>query len=179
MDDLIPISAINDFLFCPHSLYYHSLYSSFNEKTYHQKPQIEGRLNHVSVDSGKYTTSRCCLQGLPVYCERYGLVGKIDTFFVDTGILVERKTKVKRIYDGYRYQLYAQFFALTEMGYKVEQLFIHSLTDNKRYPIPIPNQADVAAFEQVLTSMRSFDIAKSQHVCNPKTHETSIYKELY
>lgn len=47
------------------------------------------------------------LQGVSVYCEKYNLVGKIDVFDEKTGILTERKKKIKTVYDGYIYQIYA------------------------------------------------------------------------
>lgn len=179
MDDYIPISAINDFLFCPHSLYYHAIYSGFDKNIYHDAPQVEGELRHKNIEAGAYSTRKTCLQGLSVYSDRYRLVGKIDTFFVDTGDLVERKTKVKKIYDGYRYQLFGQYFALLEMGYVVKKLFIHSLTDNKRYSIALPNKEETRAFEQVLRSIRSFNIAKAECTCSKNKHENNIYRELY
>ena len=49
------------------------------------------------------------LQGISVYCEKYNLVGKIDVFDEKTGILTECKKKIKTVYDGYIYQIYAQY----------------------------------------------------------------------
>ena len=65
------------------------------------------------------------LQGVSVYCEKYNLVGKIDVFDEKTGILTERKKKIKTVYDGYIYQIYAQYFSLIEMGYKVNELRLY------------------------------------------------------
>ena len=39
-----------------------------------------------------------------------------------------------------KYQLYAQYFCLREMGYEVEKLKLYSLDDNKVYEIPLPNE---------------------------------------
>lgn len=179
MDDYIPISALNDFLFCPHSLYYHALYASFDESVYHQKPQVEGRLRHSIIDTQTYSTRKDCLQGLSVCSQRYRLVGKIDTFFADTGVLVERKTRVKRIYDGYRFQLFGQLFALREMGYMVNSLALHSLLDNKRYAIDMPRVTDIEAFESLLDQIRSFDPSASQCACSDAKRHQNIYQELY
>ena len=179
MDDYIPISAINDFLFCPHSLYYHGLYTSFDQKVYQDTPQVEGTLRHATVHNGTYSTRKDCLQGMFVYCEQYLLVGKIDTFFADSGELIERKSKVKHIYDGYKFQLFAQFFALSEMGYTVNHLSIHSLTDNKHYSIELPNTEVIIAFESTLKAIRSFDITKTACTCSENKHHNNIYKELY
>jgi len=179
MDDYIPISALNDFLFCPHSLYYHALYSNFNEMIYHQKPQVEGRLRHATVDKGTYSTRKDCLQAISVCSEKYRIVGKIDTFLVDSGVLVERKTRVNRIYDGYRYQLYAQMFSLREMGYVVKKLYIHSLVDNKRYQIDMPNGEELVKFEELIGRIRCFDITNAVCTCSDTKRHQNIYQELY
>ena len=69
------------------------------------------------------------LQGIGIYCEKYNLVGKIDVFDTKSGILTERKKKVTKIYDGYVFQIYAQYFSLIEMGYKVVKLHLYSMDD--------------------------------------------------
>ncbi|MCR4311188.1 MAG: type V CRISPR-associated protein Cas4, partial [Candidatus Taylorbacteria bacterium] len=80
MEPYIQISKINDFVYCPVSIYLHSLYENFNTKTYHQTPQIAGTLNHESIETRTYTTSRRFIMGLDVSSERYNLVGKIDLY---------------------------------------------------------------------------------------------------
>ena len=166
MEPYIQISKINDFMYCPVSIYLHSLYENFNTKTYHQTPQIAGNINHEAIESGTYTTSSNFVMGMEVSSERYNLVGKIDIYDKRRQALVERKTRVKTIYPGYRYQLYAQYFCMMEMGYEVKSLFIHSLEDNKRYRIPIPRKKERKEFEDVLRRMREFDMKDMQkHSC--------------
>ena len=48
--------------------------------TYHASPQVRGRLNHTTVDTGTYASEKQYLQGEEVYSEQYGLVGKIDLY---------------------------------------------------------------------------------------------------
>lgn len=156
MESYIQISKINDFFYCPVSIYLHSLYENFNTKTYHQTPQIAGTLNHESVEKDTYSTSRRYVCGLEVGSERYNLVGKIDIYDRERKCLIERKTRIKTIYPGYRYQLYAQYFCMKEMGFDVRELFIHSLEDNKRYKIPTPKKKERGEFEEVLRKMREF-----------------------
>lgn len=158
MQDFIQISKINDFIFCPFSIYLHGIYENFSEKTYHSSYQTRGKLKHESVDTGKYSTSKNVLQGLEIYSEKYGLVGKIDTFDAKDGKLIERKNKITGVYDGYRYQLYAQYFCLLEMGYDVREISLYSISDNKSYPIPLPGEAATREFEAVLDRIRSFDL---------------------
>jgi len=143
-------------MYCPVSIYLHSLYENFNTKTYHQTPQVAGTLNHEAIESGTYSTARRFIMGLEVSSERYNLVGKIDIYDQGRKVLVERKTRIKTIYPGYRYQLYAQYFCMKEMGYEVKALFVHSLEDNKRYRIQVPKKKEREEFEAILQRMREF-----------------------
>lgn len=167
MDSTIAISRINDFLFCPRSLYLHSIYSSFDTKIYHDTPQTVGGISHENIEEGRYTTSKYILQGLSVYSARLGIKGKIDIFDTKKKQLVERKYRVKQIYTGFRYQLYAQMYCLEEAGFSVKQLFIHSLSDNKRYEISLPTDFEKKAFESVILEMKSFNVHNlKNHMCN-------------
>ena len=177
MEPYIKISNINDFCYCPVSIYLHSLYENFNSKTYHQTPQIAGRINHESIENGTYTTSRDFIMGLEVSSEKYNLVGKIDLYDQRRETLIERKTKIKKIYDGYCYQLYAQYYCMKEMGFEIKELYLHSLEDNKRYKLPIPTIKEKLEFESVLKKMREFNMEKiKNHSC--ERCSKSIYGAL-
>jgi len=158
MYQLIQISTINDFLFCPYSIYLHSIYYSFCQDTYHGKTQIVGKLKHENIETSKYSSSTRYLQGLPVYSEKYKVVGKIDIYDVLEKALIERKYKVSKIYDGYKYQLYAQYFGMIEKDYEVRKMFIHSLKDNKRYTIKLPKGEELHKFEKVVNDMWNFSL---------------------
>ena len=162
MDDLIPISYLNDFIFCPVSIYFHQLYGEQERLTYQCADQINGTAAHKSVDSSTYTTRKNVLQGLSVYSERLRLIGKIDIFHSDTGILVERKKRIKTIYDGYIFQLYAQCYSLREMGYTVSELKLYSMDDNKSYRVPLPeNDPGInCKFLTLIKQIREFDMDK-------------------
>lgn len=177
MQDYIRISQINDFIFCPFSIYLHGIYENFSEKTYHATYQTRGKIKHESIDTRKYSTSKNILQSLEVYSEKYRLTGKIDTLDVQSGTLVERKNKIVKIYDGYRYQLYAQYFCLSEMGYAVKKLALYSLSDNKKYSISVPHDENVKEFEAVLNKLRSFN-AQGRLSKNPQKCEKCIYNNL-
>lgn len=178
MESHIQISKINDFIFCPYSLYYHSIYENFSQKVYHGSAQTKGKIKHECIDTGKYSTAKKFLQGIDVYCEKYELCGKIDIYDQENKSLVERKNKVVKIYDGYKYQLYAQYFCLKEMEYEVKKMFIHSLSDNKRYEIELPAGDELEKFEKVLESMRNFDISRDEIKKNIKKCENCIYRQL-
>jgi CRISPR-associated protein Cas4 len=176
MESVIQISKINVFIFCPYSIYYHSLYEKFTESKYHDIPQTVGKIKHENIEEGNYSTSRHILQGTPVYCEKYNLVGKIDIYDTKKCQLIERKYKVNDIYDGYKYQLYAQKFALEEMGNKVKEIFVHSLSDNKRYKIDNPDKGEIIKFESIIRDINKFKVEAG---CSYKINEQKCQKCIY
>lgn len=180
MESYIPISFLNDFIFCPRSIYFHQLYGSYNTKLYQQKPQVAGKAAHESIDEKKYSTRKAVLQSMEIYCERYKLCGKIDTFDISTGKLTERKKEIKTIYDGYVFQVYAQYFALSEMGYKVSGISFYDLSHNKHYPVLLPEQDPVmfAKFEQLITDLNSFDLNSTSFTPLESKCRNCIYANL-
>lgn len=142
----ISISNLNDFIFCPVSIYFHNL--DDEERMITQCPdQLNGTQSHRNSDLATYSSKKNMLQGVSVYCEEYNLCGKIDVFDIESGILTERKKKINTIYDGYVFQVYAQYFALSEMGYAVNEIRLYSMDDNKVYQIDKPEN-NVVMFEK-------------------------------
>jgi CRISPR-associated protein Cas4 len=179
MFDYIQISKLNDFIFCPKSIYFHEVYNSFAQGIYHQKPQQNGKLKHENIDSQNYSSSKKYLQSIPIFCDKYGLVGKIDLFDTEQKQLVERKAKIKQIFDGHKYQLYAQYFCLLEMGYEVKSLKIHSLEDNKNYFIDLPDKKETKKFEDLINQIQNYDVFKYQKKFAKKSKcQNCIYKQL-
>ena len=156
-EEYISISTLNDFIFCPYSIYLHNVYMESDEGLYHATPQTQGRIAHETVDEKKSSTSKDVLLALPVFSERYGLMGKIDVFKIKEKLLVERKYQLKQIYQGQIYQLWAQMFCLQEMGYEVEHLAFYEISTNKTIPVNYPSSEDIRAFEQFLLSFRNYD----------------------
>lgn len=159
MENAITLSNLNDFIFCPLSIYYHNVYGNQERIIFQSQKQLDGTNVHKSVDSANYSSDKNVLQGIDVYCEKYGIVGKTDCFDLTKGLLIERKKKVAKIYDGYVFQVYAQYYALTEMGYEVKKIIIHSYDDNKNYDIPLPNENEYMKvhFEDLIAEIRNFD----------------------
>jgi CRISPR-associated protein Cas4 len=178
MQVAIQISKLNDFIFCPNSLYLHSIYESFSDDTYKQKPQVVGKIRHENIDNAYYSSSSRYLQGIPVYCEKYNLVGKIDIYDSKEKILVDRKYRVKQIFDGYKYQLYAQYFSMIEKGYEVKNLFIHSLSDNRRYEIGLPNKEEIKRFEDLIKKIWKFYENQEEFDVNASKCANCIYNTL-
>ncbi|MDD5795530.1 MAG: type V CRISPR-associated protein Cas4 [Oscillospiraceae bacterium] len=156
----ITISNLNDYIFCPASIYFHSLDYYTDTLTYQDSYQINGTAAHNAVDSSTYSDNKNILQSISVYSERYNLFGKIDLFDTDNHILTERKKKVNKIYEGYIFQVYAQYFGLTEMGYRVHKIRIYSMDDNKMYPIALPgeNPDMLKKFEVLIKNMNKFEL---------------------
>jgi|SRR3989344_808326 len=178
MEEIIQISKINDFIFCPYSIYLHGVYESFHESIYHEDPQRKGKIVHETIESGTYSSAKRYLQGLSVYSSKYHLVGKIDIYDTKEKALIERKYKIKKIFDGHLYQLYAQYFGLKELGYDVKKLYIHSLSDNKRYRVDLPAGYRFQMFETVLDLMKTYSTENSMHPINPKKCAMCIYRQL-
>jgi CRISPR-associated protein Cas4 len=122
--------------------------------------QLNGTAAHEKPDKAAYSTKRSMLQGISIYSDEYNLCGKIDTFDSEKGILTERKKKIKTVYDGYIFQLYAQYFSLIEMGYSVKEIRLFSMDDNKVYKIPLPenNNDMLSKFKDLIINMSKFRI---------------------
>lgn len=180
METYLPISFLNDFIFCPRSIYYHQIYGSFAKANYQQTPQLAGLAAHRTIDEKKYSTHKNILQGYEVFSPTYNLVGKIDLFDIDKGLLSERKKEIKVIYDGYVFQLYAQYFCLIDMGYKINTLVLYDISHNKTYPIALPDK-DVTMFEkfiQLLNDIKKFNLDDPTFTQNPLKCVRCIYNNL-
>lgn len=179
MEQLITFSELNDFMFCPMSLYYHGMYKGRNETTYQTTDQTAGRAAHQTVDEARLAPTDKVLQGIMVYSERYRLCGKIDTFYLDRGELVERKKKIKQIFDGNIFQIYAQIFGLAEMGIEVKLASFYSLDDHRRYKIALPwdDQETLTKFEAVIEAIYDFDPSHFKQT-NPAKCARCIYAPI-
>lgn len=177
MESYVQISKLNDFIFCPKSLFYHSLYEHYDASVYHEEAQVEGKLNHENIDKRKYSTNKRFIEGLTVYSQEFGLCGKIDIYDAETKTLIERKTKVSKIYYGYILQLYAQTVCMREMGYAVFNLQIRSLKDNKVYPIPLPTNDDLTKMDGLIFRIRNYDLLHEFNQIYEKCSRC-IYREL-
>ena len=157
MEDYIPISTLNDFIFCPYSIYLHNVYMETDEGLYHATPQTRGKIAHEAVDSKRASNRADDLLALPVLSEEYGLIGKIDIYRGKEHKLIERKYQLKNIYQGQIYQLWAQYLCMVEMGYVVESIAFYEISTNKMIPVSLPDEGQKAEFRAFLETYRSFD----------------------
>ena len=178
MEPYLLITQINDFMFCPRSIYFADIYKqSLSETCYHQQSQKEGLIHHTTIDTNTYSSKKNIITGLTVYSEKYNIVGRIDILDKDTGILTERKYSITAVYPGFKYQLYAQYIALQEMGYVINELRLYSLKDNKVYNVPLPDQNALTEFSNVISQIRNYKI-NSKYTPNPNKCKNCIYNQL-
>ncbi len=179
MEQPIKISYLNDFIFCPASIYYHGLYEELDTSVFQEIDQIRGKFIHEKIDHAAYSTRKEMLQGIEVYSDKYRIIGKIDIYDGANKTLTERKNKITTIYDGYIFQLYAQYFALKEQGYDIQKLRLYSYSDNKMYPITLPEDDHemLAKFETLITNITGFDL-QGFYQNNIEKCERCIYSPL-
>ncbi len=60
-EEPLSISNLNDFIFCPVSIYFHSLENETEVMTYQDSYQINGSAAHSKPDNGKYSTKKSVL----------------------------------------------------------------------------------------------------------------------
>lgn len=177
MDDYISISTLNDFIFCPYSIYLHNVYMDADEGLYHAKPQTRGRIAHETVDNKTASNRKDDLLSLPVYSSQYKLMGKVDVYRRKEKMLIERKYQLKQIFQGQIYQLWAQYFCLQEMGYEVERIAFYETSTNKMIPIPLPEEKGIIQFAAFIESFHQFNPADTIHT-NPNKCRHCIYCNL-
>ncbi|MBL7823552.1 MAG: type V CRISPR-associated protein Cas4 [Saprospiraceae bacterium] len=180
MESYIPFAFLNDFIFCPRSIYYHNIYSNYNDILYTGSPQIAGKIAHHSIDNKTYSSRKDVIQGLEVYCEKYKLMGKIDLLDTTKNCLTERKNHIEKIYDGYIFQLYAQYFSLIEMNFKIENIFLYDISKNKKYKVLLPEDDLITylRFEVIVENIQKYLMEDKAFKANPEKCNNCIYQLL-
>jgi CRISPR-associated protein Cas4 len=158
METPLKISNLNDFIFCPRSIYFHNLYLDMDEKVFSGFNQSAGKIVHKNIDKKKYSSKKDILQGIDVFSEELGVIGKIDLLDLTKGELIERKNKITKIYEGYLFQIWAQYFCLVEMGYKIGYLSFYSLKDNKKIRVKIPTEKDKEKLCALINRINNFHL---------------------
>ena len=168
-EDYISISTLNDFIFCPYSIYLHNVYMETDTSLYHAMPQTRGRIAHESVDEKTASNRANEILALPVYSEKYHLMGKIDCYKKSEKKLIERKYQLKKIFRGQLYQLWAQMFCLQEMGYEVDSIAFYETSTNKMIPVDYPGDKEIREFEDFLKRFHAYnpndDISVNPNKC--------------
>lgn len=58
MEDYILISWLNDYIFCPYSIYLHNIYNNVDNSVYYTTAQTKGKTAHTSIDNNHYSTHK-------------------------------------------------------------------------------------------------------------------------
>ena len=95
MDDYISVSMLNDFIFCPYSIYMHNVYVDTDDEMFHAVPQTRGKIAHNAVDKKSSSSSKNEIQSLPISSDELGVMGKIDIYRHKEKMLIERKYQLK------------------------------------------------------------------------------------
>lgn len=178
MDDYIAIANLNDFIFCPYSIYLHGVYMDADEDTYKATPQTKGTLVHGGVDQKSGSTRSTDIFALSVYNENLGIYGKIDVYKKDKQWLIERKYNLKNIFRGQIYQLWAQYFCMSEMGYEVKRLAFYEISTNKMSDIPLPTEQDRQELSEFIARFRNYRPLEDEISLNPQKCTHCIYCNL-
>lgn len=157
MQDYILISTLNDFIFCPYSIYLHNVYMGGDEELVHATPQTRGKAAHVAIDEKKYSSRKDEISGLSVYSNELGVIGKIDLYKGKEKLLVERKYQLNTIYQGQIYQLWAQYFCMKEMGYEIEKMAFYAISTNKTYSIDLPTDNNKRELQAFIRRFKEYD----------------------
>ncbi len=177
MDDYISFSQLNDFLYSPLSLYLHECYKTYHTQMYDDIPQVAGKKAHATIDNNQYKKKHW-ITGMWLCSPILRLYGRADLYNDFTGELVERKRKIAYIYEGYKMQIWGQYYCLVEMGYSVSGISLHSLIDNSRYSLGIPTEDNIHQLKDLINRMRiytpTFDVLEEE---NEKS-SNSIYAAL-
>lgn len=178
MTDYIPLSTLNDFIFCPYSIYLHSVYMEAAEDLYKATPQTRGTIAHEGVDQKKSSTRKTDIMSLPVYSDEFGISGKIDIYKQDRKLLIERKNNLKRIFRGQIYQLWGQYFCMKEMGFEVEHLAFYEISTNKMIDVDLPEEEGREEFLGFIRKFKEYDPLTTTFCINPNKCVHCIYCNL-
>ena len=178
MNDYIPLSTLNDFIFCPYSIYLHSVYMESDEDLFKATPQIRGTIAHQGVDEKKGSTRKSDIMSLPVYCDELGVFGKIDIYKQDKKLLVERKNNLKQIFRGQIYQIWGQYFCLKEMGYKVDRLAFYEISANKMIEVDMPGEQGKIELIEFIKQLKDYNPLSTMFKVNPNKCIHCIYCNL-
>lgn len=178
MNDYIPLSELNDFIFCPYSIYLRNVYMNIDEDLFKASPQTRGSIAHQGVDKKNGSTSKNNIMSLSVYSDELGISGKIDVYKQDRSLLVERKNNLKRIFRGQMYQLWGQYFCMKEMGYNVERLAFYEISTNKMTYIEIPGETERLELIRFIDKFKSYDPASDKITVNWNKCTHCIYCNL-
>lgn len=178
VETYIAIATLNDFIFCPYSIYLHSVYMESDEDVYKATPQLSGSNAHSATDNRCSSTRKENLMSLPVYSDELGISGVIDLYKGDRHLLIERKNNLKHLFRGQIYQLWAQYFCMVEMGYRVDEIAFYEISTNRMLYQALPTDEDKEELKNFIKKFRSYSPATTPFTINPNKCRHCIYCNL-
>ena len=178
MTDYISLSTLNDFIFCPYSIYLHSVYMETDGDMYKAVPQTKGTIAHKGVDTKEGSTRKNDIMSLSVYSDELGIWGKIDVYKKDKHLLIERKNNLKKIFRGQIYQLWGQYFCMKEMGYAVDKLAFYEISTNKMIDVQLPDNDGKIELQNFIKKFKDYAPLHTQITVNPNKCLHCIYCNL-
>lgn len=178
MDLLIPISALNQYAFCPRRCWYMHVAHEFYENVH----TVEGLLLHELVDSAEGTRRGDLLQirSVYLYSLKYGLTGKADLIEERPGEIypVEFKKGRRGEWGNDQIQLCAQALALEEMlEQEIPRGFIYYAATGRRQEVqftPELRQETLETIAKVRELMQTGE--RPPAVYMPKCKGCSLYR---
>lgn len=174
MEYFLSITALNDFVFCPYSIYLHEIYGGNKEETYHSKFQSKGKRLHDFIENNKDAKD---LKHAYVYSQKLGIYGKIDEYIPLTKELIEYKSNVAIMFKGYYYQIWSQYLCMTEMGFEIERLSFFDFKINKKTQLDLPTDSEINELTKHINKVKHYDFA-SEILVNPNKCRRCIYQSL-
>lgn len=154
MENYLTITTLNDFIFCPYSIYLHQIYDANKEETYHSIDQSKGKRLHDFIDNNIEVKS---WKNAFVYSEKWKIYGKIDDYNPKTKELIEYKSTVAIVFQGYYYQIWAQYLCLQEMEIEVEKLAFFDFKTQNKIELPLPTAQQITQLQNHIKKVQRFD----------------------
>lgn len=174
MEHYIAITTLNDFIFCPYSIYLHQIYNLNKEETYHSGFQSKGKRLHDFIENNQDGND---WKHAYVYSEKLNIYGKIDDYNPLTKELVEYKSSLSVAFQGYYYQIWAQYLCLLEMGFEVIKLAFYDFKNNQKIPITLPTVEQINDLKRHIKCVKEFDFLTEVKVNHNKCNHC-IYSNL-
>ena len=167
-DELIPISVLQHYSFCPRQVALIHLEQLWEENLY----TAQGNLLHDRVDVVHHESRRNIRTeyGMAIRSLRYGLIGKADVVEFEFGtdksyksiIPVEFKRGKQKIKDHDRIQLYAQALCLEEMfQVNIPEGQFYYLQEHRRSTVIFTNELKISTKQIISDSMALLSSGKT------------------
>jgi len=146
--ELLPVTEVRQWTYCPRVVYYHLLMTGAGRATYKMEEGLRAQELIESLEMRRalreYGLEGAERQfGIWLNDERTGLAGKLDLLLKmeDTAAVVDFKLTSGEVGENHRMQL-AGYAVLVEsaLGMKVPVTFLFRIPDNRVFPVPVTDE---------------------------------------